>query len=198
MNRKTCKPKGVRRVVAGAAGLAACVVASMVAAQISANHDLRWAVLSGGGGAAFSASHEIRDVLGQSIAGVSLSANTRIESGFMAGLDAEGGGGMEYHSADQDRNYRISLSELLRVIQFFNSGGYHCADPPDSTEDGYVPGANPAQQACVPHASDYNPQNWIINLSELLRLIQFYNSGGYYACPGIGTEDGFCAGPPPA
>jgi hypothetical protein len=28
----------------------------------------------------------------------------------------------------------------------------------------------------------------------LLRAIQFYNSGDYYACPG--TEDGFCPGLP--
>jgi len=28
----------------------------------------------------------------------------------------------------------------------------------------------------------------------LLRLIQFYNSGGYHYCPGEGTEDGFCPG----
>jgi len=56
----------------------------------------------------------------------------------------------------------VILSELLRVIQFYNSGGYHCADPPDSTEDGYVPGPG-AEQGCTPHDSDYNPQNWIIS-----------------------------------
>jgi hypothetical protein len=31
-------------------------------------------------------------------------------------------------------------------------------------------------------------------LSELLRLIQFYNSLGYHYCPVAGTEDGFCPG----
>lgn len=194
MNGKTCARKGVRRVIAGAAALAACVIASVVAAQISANHGLRWAVVSGGGGLRMSNNHELRDALGQSIAGLALSANNRIESGFVAGLAAEGGGGMEFHSADQDQNSRISLSELLRAIQFYNSGGLHCAIPSDSTEDGYMAGPNPAQQACAPHASDYNPQNWIISLSELLRLVQFYNSDGYYACPLSGAEDGFCAG----
>ena len=29
------------------------------------------------------------------------------------------------HSANQDQNNQISLSEPLRLIQFFNSGGYH-------------------------------------------------------------------------
>lgn len=101
----------------------------------------------------------------------------------------------EQHSADQNADNKISLSELLRVIQCYNSGGYHCADPPDSTEDGYVagPGGN---HACAPHASDYNPQDWQVSLSELLRLIQFYNFGGYHACPGEGAEDGYCPGVP--
>ncbi|HRV31714.1 MAG TPA: hypothetical protein P5169_08370, partial [Kiritimatiellia bacterium] len=88
----------------------------------------------------------------------------------------------------------VILSELLRVIQFYNSGGYHCADPPDSTEDGYVPGPG-AEQGCTPHDSDYNPQNWIISLSEVLRVIQFYNLMGYYHCPDKNTEDGFCPAP---
>jgi len=35
----------------------------------------------------------------------------------------------------------------------------------------------------------------MINLTELLRLIQFFNMGGYYACPGENTEDGFCVLP---
>jgi len=48
----------------------------------------------------------------------------------------------------------------------------------------------------LPHASDYNPQNWIISLSELLRLIQFFNSGGYFPCPDAGSEDGYCPGAP--
>lgn len=96
------------------------------------------------------------------------------------------------HTADQNGDNVIQLGELLRVIQFFNSGGFHCAIPASSTEDGYAPGPNLAQQACAPHASDYNPQNWEINLSELLRLIQFFNSGGYFTC--AEGEDGYCPG----
>ena len=37
------------------------------------------------------------------------------------------------------------------------------------------------------------PPDWEINLSELLRLIQFFNSGGYHRC--LEGEDGFCPGP---
>lgn len=102
------------------------------------------------------------------------------------------------HSADQDEDNRINLSELMRVIQFFNASGYHCAQAPENTEDGYAPGPNPEQQHCAPHDSDYSPQNWVIGLSELLRLIQFYNAGGYHPCPDANppTEDNFCVGPP--
>jgi hypothetical protein len=106
--------------------------------------------------------------------------------------EGEGSGQPTRHSADQNGDNRINLSELLRVIQFFNSGGYSCAIPPSSTEDGYVPGPT-GNQTCTPHASDYNPQDWRISLSELLRLIQFFNSGGYHPC--AGSEDGFCPGP---
>ncbi len=105
------------------------------------------------------------------------------------------GGGADTHTADWNGvpDNLIDLTELLRVIQFYNSGGFHCAQPGDLSDEGYMPGADPAAQSCAPHASDYNPQDWDIGLSELLRLIQFYNSGGYHPCPE--GEDGFCPGP---
>jgi hypothetical protein len=97
------------------------------------------------------------------------------------------------HTADQDGNNAVSLSELLRVIQFFNSDSFGC-EP--ETEDGYAP--NDADTGCMPHDSDYNPQDWDISLSELLRLVQFFNSGGYFNCPEAdpATEDGYCPGLP--
>lgn len=91
------------------------------------------------------------------------------------------------HTADEDGDGAISLPELLRIIQFFNSDGYHCEV---GTEDGFAPGTG--SQLCNPHAADYMPQDWRISLSELLRMIQFYNMGGYQACPDAGTEDGYC------
>ncbi|MCC6142733.1 MAG: hypothetical protein IT368_02890, partial [Candidatus Hydrogenedentes bacterium] len=106
--------------------------------------------------------------------------------------EGEGEGEGAFHTGDQNADNRVQLGELLRVIQFFNSGGLHCAVPPGDTEDGYVPGDG-AAKGCTPHASDYNPQDWKVGLSELLRLIQFFNSGGYHPCPG--SEDGYCAGP---
>jgi ELWxxDGT repeat protein len=99
------------------------------------------------------------------------------------------------HTADQNGDGVINLTELLRVIQFFNIRGYHCVTLPESSEDGFLPGAG-GDQSCAPHASDYNLQDWQINLTELLRLIQFFNMRGYHACPGLSTEDGFCPGLP--
>ncbi len=96
------------------------------------------------------------------------------------------------HSADQDGDNRINLSELLRIIQFFNSLAFHCQS---GSEDGFAAGAG-ADQSCTAHSSDYNPQDWRINLSELLRLIQFYNSSGYHSCTESPELDGFCVGLP--
>ena len=56
-----------------------------------------------------------------------------------------------------------------------------------------VPGPG-VSTACAPHNSDYAPQDWVISLTELLRVIQFYNSLGYNYCPGTGSEDDFCPG----
>ena len=98
-----------------------------------------------------------------------------------------------YRPMDANQDNSISLSELLRGIQFFNSGGIHCAQPPNSTEDGYEPGPG-SDQTCASYINDYNPQDWEISLSELLRVIQFYNAGGYTYCPKSNTEDGYCPG----
>jgi hypothetical protein len=94
-----------------------------------------------------------------------------------------------YHSVDTDPDYLITLSELLRDIQFYNTGGLHCEE---GTEDGFAPGVG--ETPCAPHDSDYAPQDWAVSLSELLRAIQFYNTPGYHPCPGDATEDGYCPG----
>lgn len=98
-------------------------------------------------------------------------------------------------SADSNGNGFIELTELLRVIQLYNSGSYFC-DMSPSSEDGYgviISGVNFGDPGCSPHTSDYLAPMGEIGLSELLRLIQFFNLEGVQACPEAQTEDGFCA-----
>lgn len=63
-----------------------------------------------------------------------------------------------------------------------------------STEDGYAPDAG--DTGCDASEQRLDPQDFHISLSELLRVIQFYNSQGYFACAAQNTEDGFCPGAP--
>ncbi len=94
-------------------------------------------------------------------------------------------GPVDHHSADVDENLLINLGELLRGIQLFNAGQYHCDA---STEDGYAIGQG--AQDCAPHNSDLQgAPNWRITLTELLRLIQLFNLNGYV--PSMTTEDGY-------
>lgn len=103
-----------------------------------------------------------------------------------------GGSGVDAPPAafDLDADNRVQLGELLRVIQFYTMGGLHCVGEDETSEDGYLPG--PGSNACTHYGADYSPVDWKISLGELLRVIQFYNQGGYYACPQSMTEDGWC------
>jgi hypothetical protein len=92
------------------------------------------------------------------------------------------------HDGDLNGDGQISLSELLRMVQLFNIGGYHCDT---GAEDGFAVGGGDRDE-CDPHSLDYAPSDWEVQMSELLRGIQFYNAGGYAANPG--TEDGFAPG----
>lgn len=112
-------------------------------------------------------------------------------------------------NADTERDYSVSLSELLAAIQLYNGGEFHnwnslldlaaWQDPDNKSEglilweDGYAPG--PGNRSGPPYDLDRSPQDWRLQLSELLRLIQIYNAGAYHYCPDAGTEDGFCPGP---
>jgi subtilisin-like proprotein convertase family protein len=121
--------------------------------------------------------------------GWGLSFNPCLPEGEGEGTD-EGQPQPLFHTADTDSSGQFNLTELLRVIQFFNSGGYHC-DP--LGEDGFAPGSG--DSSGPRHDSDYLEPPWRIDLTELLRLIQFYNIRGYHRCEG--SEDGFCTGPAP-
>jgi len=94
-----------------------------------------------------------------------------------------------FHSGDTNQDNKIDLGELLRIIQFLNSSGFHCEE---GTEDGYAPGYDESYDfSCPRHAADYSPPDWHISLEEILRMIQFFNSKGYQVCPFI-SEDNYC------
>ena len=104
---------------------------------------------------------------------------------FMLGDQAQ-----MHHSADLEQRGNIDLHDVLRVVQLYNAGGYHCAAPEAMSEDGFEPGVDPTMQDCLPHDADFDPQDWEIGLNDLLRIIQLYNSPGYYRCQD--SVDGFC------
>ena len=116
------------------------------------------------------------------------------------------------HSADTDRDSRISLLELTRVIELYNtrsgtvrSGRYR---PLDGTEDGFATdpdgsGGAPASFIRL-HSADTargpTPRDGRIDLVELTRVIELFNTrsgtvrtGAYHI--EAGTEDGFTGGP---
>ena len=111
------------------------------------------------------------------------------------------------HTADTNADFRISLVELTRVIELFNTriltmrtGRYLIQD---GTEDGFgldtiTPSAAPATLARF-HSADSN-RNATISLFELTRVIELFNAragtartGAYHAFSG--SEDGFEPGP---
>jgi hypothetical protein len=103
------------------------------------------------------------------------------------------------HSADTNADWKISLIELTRVIELYNTrngttrtGEYHCEA---GTEDGFAPGTG-MLTSC--HSADSDGDGRI-SLTELTRVIELYNTrsgttrtGDYHG--EAGTEDGFAPG----
>jgi hypothetical protein len=96
----------------------------------------------------------------------------------------------KYHSADLNENWKISQTELDRVIELYEytesnvrSGSYHCDA---STHDGYEAGIG--DRGCKYHSADTN-NDWEIDLSENLRVVSLMNLGGY--SPYSNGEDGY-------
>ncbi len=111
------------------------------------------------------------------------------------------------HSADTNPNFSLSVLELTRVIELYNTrngtvrtGAYAVAET--ATEDGFV--ADPARALTAPvslsryHSADSN-QDGKLSIAELTRVIELYNvragttrTGAYHIQ--AGTEDGFAPG----
>jgi hypothetical protein len=118
------------------------------------------------------------------------------------------------HSADTDGDFRLSLFELTRVIELYNTrnggtrtGGYRVDG---AGEDGFAPDTARLAGAAIAltryHSADTrgatagSPRDGTIGLFELTRVIELYNTrigttrtGQYHVQSG--TEDGFAPGP---
>ncbi len=112
-----------------------------------------------------------------------------------------------HHSADLDADFSISLLELTRVIELYNTrngttrtGGYRVLD---GGEDGFASDSSvapegPAAVLTRYHSADTS-RDGRIDLRELTRVIELYNfrrgtvrTGDYHSR--AGTEDGFTGG----
>lgn len=115
-------------------------------------------------------------------------------------------GTLTRHTADVDDSGTLNLSELLRVIELYNTrlgsartGRY---SPLESAEDGFTPDTSLDEGKmalyAAYHAAD-SDRSGSISLSELLRVIELYNvrSGstrtGHYSLA-ANTDDGFAPG----
>jgi M6 family metalloprotease-like protein len=113
-----------------------------------------------------------------------------------------------YHSADTNRDMKFSLTELLRVIELYNTRngtvrtGAYAVDA-SNMEDGFATEPARANSAVVTlakyHSAD-SDHDGKLSLTELLRVIELYNfrsgtvrTGEYRVL--VGSEDGFAAGP---
>ncbi len=123
-------------------------------------------------------------------------ASLAFTSATLTGVQVKAG----FHSADTDRNWRLSLLELTRVIELYNTrdgtvrtGGYHSQS---DTEDGFAPGTG----AITSHHSADTNQDGKLSLLELTRVIELYNTRdgtvrtGEYHRSIEATEDGFAPG----
>lgn len=113
----------------------------------------------------------------------------------------------DFHSGDTNRDGRISLTELTRVIELYNTrngttrtGGYGIAS--STTEDGFSGDSTRSSSTTVTlsryHSGDTN-RDGKISLTELTRVIELYNHRSGTARTGqyrqqSGTEDGFAPG----
>jgi len=115
---------------------------------------------------------------------------------------------VQWHGADTNQDSRIGLTELLRVIELYNTRngtvrtGAYSVDP-TNMEDGFTTDSSRVGPAIVTltkyHAAD-SDHDGKLTLTELLRVIELYNfrsgsvrTGQYHLF--ADSEDGFDPGP---
>ncbi len=107
-----------------------------------------------------------------------------------------------YHTADTDEDFKLGLSELLRVIELYNTRAGSTRTGAYNEGDGSIDGfaIDPREASAEVTLSRYHDADTDgdakLSLGELLRVIELYNvrngsirSGQY--CIQLGTTDGF-------
>ena len=92
-------------------------------------------------------------------------------------------------------DWHIDIFEVLRITDLYNSGGEYHVDL--ATADGFAPG--PGSHDPRGHDGDYRSnrtKDWHIDIFEVLRITDLYNSGGEYHVDDS-TQDGFAPGTGP-
>jgi len=98
-----------------------------------------------------------------------------------------------YHTADyRDPAWVIDGSEVNRVLSYWRAGGYQ---PNAAGSDGYSSGATVSPSG-PRHAADYRDPAWVIDGSEVNRVLSYWRAGGYQA--NAAGADGYSAGAAPA
>jgi len=96
-----------------------------------------------------------------------------------------------YHSADVNEDYRISLEELLRVMELHVTTASHEYHVDSAGVDGYGPGFG--SRDGNPHTGDYyGGSDWRLGVQELVRAIDLHTSTPNHAyLTEWSSEDGF-------
>lgn len=76
-------------------------VQDVVLAQVSANYDLSWHVIAGGGGRMAGTQHTLQGTIGQAVVGPAADSGRTLCSGFWCGVEAE---------------YRVCLPLVMRDV----------------------------------------------------------------------------------
>lgn len=99
-----------------------------------------------------------------------------------------------FHSLDIDQNLRLSLSELLRGIEFHTATADHAYHAAPLSVDGFAPGIGPRDSA--PHTADYyGGADWHMTVHEIVRIIDLFTSTPDHSySPEPASEDGFKKG----
>ncbi len=98
-----------------------------------------------------------------------------------------------HHSADyREPFWVIDGTEVNRVLSYWRAGAYH---PNLAGADGYAPGSG-ATGNSPRHSADYRTPHWLIDGTEVNRVLSYWRAGGYH--PNPEGADGYAPGPPPS